>query len=421
MSACVQAKESVMRDYLVFTSVLLVSLIGCAGIALPYPILAPLFMDGQTNGLNSYLGLPTEMLLGIALAIYPLGILIGASFIGALSDSYGRKKVLVWTLFISIIGYLISAYAIVTENYLLFVLSRFFTGLCEGNVSIARAIALDLGETIDKTRAMSLINASTFIGWFIGPLAGGYLAVYGNDVAFLAGAIAIAFCMVLAMATIKETHQVENDKPFLSLLRTQNSFYLLKQASVRQVFVLQLVFTMGLNAFYEFYPVWLVAAQDYVAKDIGEITASMTVCMTLTSLLLVTWLKRLVGIKAAMVGALSSCAIVMLILPFTSQQSMVLLFALTGCCIAVYNGLLPVYLSDNHQDEGNGALMGLLTATFCISNTIMALVGSYALTFGPQVPMFMGSGFIALAVLILVRYLYFINTKHSQPSSLASI
>ena len=46
---------SAIRDHLVFASVLMVTLLSCAGIALPYPIMAPLFMDGQVNGLNSFM------------------------------------------------------------------------------------------------------------------------------------------------------------------------------------------------------------------------------------------------------------------------------------------------------------------------------------------------------------------------------
>ena len=396
---------STIRQHFVFVAVLLVTLLGCAGIALPYPILAPLFMDGGTNGLNSFMGLPAEILLGIALAVYPFGILIGSAFIGALSDSYGRKKVLVWTLFISIIGYFISAYAIIHESFILFIASRFFTGLCEGNVAIARAIALDLGETIDKTRAMSLISAATFLGWFVGPLAGGYLAVYGSEVAFEAGGIAIGVCMVLAMLAIKETNVVENDKSFFTLVKSHNSFHLLKHPILFGMFIFQLCFTLGLNAFYEFYPVWLVAERDFVAKDIGHITATLTVFMTLTSLFVVTGLKNKIGIKAALVGAMLTGSIFMGILPQTDALLMLIVFALTGVCISIYNGLLPVFISDTVKDVGNGALMGLITVTFCIANTVIALVGSYALQFGAAVPMYMGCVFVFLSAILLAKFM----------------
>ena len=410
--------KAAYKDYLVFGAVLLVTLLSCAGIALPYPILAPLFMDGVSNGLNSFMGYSPEWLLGVALAIYPLGIFIGGSFIGALSDVYGRKKVLIHTLLISIIGYLITAWAIVTESYLLFIAARFFTGLCEGNVSIARAIALDLGESIDKTRAMSLISASTFLGWLIGPLAGGYLAEYGPEVAFEAGAIAIVFCMLFVMLVVKETHKVETNESLLTLVKSHNSLHLLKIPGVRAIFYFQLMFTLGLNAFYEFYPVWLVVARDYTPGGIGETTAIMTITMTLTSLLLVTKLKRIFGMKSSLITGMLICVVAMGILPMTQDGMMITLFALTGIGIAIYNGLLPVYASEANPDVGNGSLMGLLTVTFCIANTIIALIGSQALKFGADVPLLLGSALVLVSSLMLARYLFSnqVLTAKSNPA-----
>lgn len=406
-----------MKTYLVFASALLVTLLSCAGIALPYPILAPLFMSGQINHLNTYMGFSPELLLGVALAIYPLGIFIGGSFIGALSDAYGRKKLLVWTLFISILGYVLSAYAIVTEQYLLFIAARFFTGLCEGNLSIARAIALDLGETIDKTRAMSLLGAASFSGWLVGPLAGGYLADYGAEVAFQAAGVAIAVCMVFVMFVITETHKVVNDKPFTTLLKSHNSLNLLRIKSVRKIFVFQLIFCLGLNAFYEFYPVWLVVQRDFLPSMIGEITAIMTTCMMLTSVFLVTRLKRQFGIQPTLVGAMVMSAVLMALLPLLTGTSMMIVFALTGVSLAIYNGLLPVYASDINKEVGNGALMGLLTVTFCIANTIMALVGSVILKVSSSAPLILGGGLIIVASILLTRFINInINTPLEQPA-----
>ncbi len=394
-----------MRDYFIFSSVFMVTLLSCAGIALPYPVLAPLFMDGQLNGLNSFMSFSPEILLGMALAIYPLGIVIGGSFIGALSDSYGRKKVLILTLLISIIGYVITAYAIVSEDYMLFILARFFTGLCEGNISIARAIALDLGKTIDKTRAMSLISAAGFLGWLIGPLSGGYLAEYGSDTPFIAAAIAIFVCMLFVIVFIKETHQVKNTQNFMTLLRTNNSLHLLQLPNIKRIFIFQFIFTMGLNAFYEFYPVWLVTNRNAMPSDIGQITAIMTISMTLASLLLVTRLKNTFGMHAMLITSLVLTALLMFLLPLTDTNIMISLFALTGITIAIYNGLLPVFASDINPDTGNGALMGLLTVTFCIANVVISLLGSLVLKSNPTFPLYLGSVLVMLSALLLGRFL----------------
>lgn len=409
------------RDYVVFSSVLLVTVLSCAGVALPYPVLAPLFMGGEVNGLNSYLGLSPELLLGIAISVYPLGAVIGGSFIGAMSDSYGRKKMLVVTLFGGALGYLVSAWTVVHEQYLWFVLSRFFTGLCEGNASIARAIALDLGKTIDKTRSMSLVSAATFIGWLVGPLCGGYLAVYGSEVVFEAGAVALGVCALFVWTAVAETHKVINDKSFMTLLKSHNSVHLLRDPLILKIFIFQLMFTLGLNAFYEFYPVWLVTERGFEPAGIGELTAVMTICMTISSVLLMPRLKRVFGIRATMLGGMLIVALTVAVIPATDALLMLVLFSVCGVGIAIYNGLLPVYISDINNNMGNGALMGLLSMTFYISSTLIAFFGSLVLHLDTAGPLYLGSALVVIATILLARFVYASAAGVYKASNLADV
>src|SRR5262245_18583076 len=125
-------------------TVMMVSFMATAGVALPYPVLAPYFLGGQGNpALTAFMGLHPKLLLGVLLAVYPLGILIGSCFLGALSDHFGRKRVLVVSLALGVVGYGLTAAAVALASFPLLALARLLTGLCEGNDAVARAIALD--------------------------------------------------------------------------------------------------------------------------------------------------------------------------------------------------------------------------------------------------------------------------------------
>lgn len=386
-----------------FIVVLLVAFLSCAGIALPYPILAPLFIDAPTTSFNHFLNMSPEILLGVALAIYPLGVFLGGATIGALSDSQGRKKVLLVTLLISVIGYLISAYAIVSENYLLFLLSRFATGLCEGNVSIARAIALDLSENFDKTKAMSTLNAAVFSGWLFGPLAGGYLAIYGASTAFIAAAIAISLCAFVVIFVLKET-KVTAAQPFtIKSMLKENSFVLLKHPILKKFFIVQFAYTLAVNAFYEFYPVWLVSAQHYAPNQIGNTTAIMTAMMTFTSLTIVARLKHRLGETLILPLSLLLMGVGFASLPLINSSWLTVSFLFCGSMIAIYNGVLPGYITDTVPDQGNGAVMGLLTSTFCLANVVIALLGSVLLTYSHSAPLLLALVLTTFASLYLIK------------------
>lgn len=412
---------------------LCVTLLACMGLSLPYPVLTPLFIDAPATALNSYGGYSGETLLTALFAIYPLGIFIGSSFIGALSDRFGRRRVLSHTLIICFFGYLVSAYALYIEDYFLLVTSRFLTGITEGNVAIARAIALDIGEesakkasedstkqlgklSEEKTRAVSLINSAVFVGWLLGPLIGGALAQYGAHSAMFAAAVASILCVVLVKAVLIETNR-EMPEFKMSIWESaykENSLRLVAQPWMRKLFFIYFFYALAMNLFYEFYPVWLVDTQSYDALGIGLATTNMTVFMTLTSIFLVTIVQRKFGLLRPMTRAMLGLALMLFLVPFTSGVSTLVIFSLTGILVATFNGLLPVYISENQSGKKNGAAMGLLTTTFCIANVFAAIFGGLLLQLSSHWPLFLSSMFYIVSLTLL--YLFFIfpgRKKHS--------
>ena len=264
-------------------SVMLVVLFSCAGIALPYPVLAPIFLN-EISPLTTFADLPSKILLGIILAIYPLGVILGSSVLGAASGVYGRKKTLIITLMLTVVGYVLSALAVMAESFLLLIFARFITGVFSGNISIAKAIAIDLSPTLDKTHTFNLVNATGYIGWLLGPLAGGLLAIYGLDTVFYFAALALVIALFSVTLVLQpdKTNLNKTQVKFSQLFSKQNSFALLANTKIRRIFLIYLLATLGLNAYYEFYPVWLVENFNFSSLNIGYITVVLTFFMTIT-------------------------------------------------------------------------------------------------------------------------------------------
>ena len=112
------AQQPYQHPQLVLLTICLIALFSVAGLALPYPILAPIFASDVLTPFNHWLGLDPTLLFGIALAASPLGILIGSAVLGAMSDIYGRRPVLLGSLLLALVGYALSALAIAAEQYL---------------------------------------------------------------------------------------------------------------------------------------------------------------------------------------------------------------------------------------------------------------------------------------------------------------
>lgn len=379
-------------------SVMLVVLFSSAGIALPYPILAPLFLN-EISPLTTFADLPSKILLGILLAIYPLGVILGSSVLGAASGIYGRKKTLIITLILTVIGYVLSALAVLAESFLLLILARFLTGIFSGNISIAKAVAVDLSPTLDKTYTFNLVNATGYLGWLLGPLAGGLLAIYGLDTVFYlaAGALIVALLSVtwLLHTDVKKT--TTSKIKFSQLFSQQNSFALLSNAKIRRIFLIYLLATLGLNAYYEFYPVWLVEKFNYSSVSIGYITVVLTLFMTITSVFFVKQLKYLLGLKFGAIVGMALMALLFSLHPMLSSTSVWPIYAITGIAIAIFNGLLPVYISEQYATIEQGQLMGLITTTFSVANVLMALIGSALALFGAHWAILFGAVLLVIA------------------------
>jgi len=382
---------------------LLVTLISVAGIALPYPVLAPLFSQGESS-LTQFMNLPSEILLGIVLGIYPLGIILGSSVIGAISDNYGRKKLLSITLLGSAFGYSLTAIAAIYGNFLLFALSRLLTGICEGNISIARAIAADLHPIIDKTRSFSLVSSMGYGGYLLGPLAGGYLIFYGIDSVFWAAAIACLICAMLSHALLPNSLNNKDDNA-----ETGSSLTLLKQPDLRRFFLLYLFLTMGVNLYYEYYPLHLVRQFDYVPVDISWATVFLTTCMIFTSIFINPKIqKRLSHASAGILGILLY-GFSLAALPWLTNNSYLITFALMGAGIAIYNGFLPSYLSHSYENRPQGKLMGMLVTIFCLGNLFAALIGGILSMFDVSWALLLGSAMSFVAGLIFYHGHYIKN------------
>jgi MFS family permease len=363
-----------MHIRLLIAAACLLGLFSTIGASLPYPILPPLFASGAGNGLNSFLALPPKLLFSVALMINPLGLLIGSALMGPLSDRYGRRPVLLLTALGAAAGHAITALALVLESYPLFILARFGTGLLEGNGAVARAMLADRLEGELRVRAMSWLNGAFYMGWLAGPLLAGATVVFGLTVPFWIAAAALVLAATLVAVALPQEAPSGATTSWWQVARDQHSLNLLRHTELRMLFVVQLAFTCGVTAFYEYYPLWLVEVAGYGTSGIAWLTAAMCALMTATSLYAggpsrqaplqrATWYALAVSVLIALVG-LGNVWI---------GLAAIVIFGIPN---AFYNATIPAWCAERFGALGQGAVMGLLSTTFCLANILMALAGS---------------------------------------------
>jgi DHA1 family tetracycline resistance protein-like MFS transporter len=141
---------------------------------------------------RQYLGDSANLaqVVGWLAATYALCEFIAAPGLGALSDRYGRRPLLLICLLGSAIGYLI--FGIAGALWVLF-LGRIVDGLTGGNISILFAYVGDVTPPEQRGKVFGQVGAMVGIGFLIGPVLGGFAAQLGYSVPlFIAAAICLA-------------------------------------------------------------------------------------------------------------------------------------------------------------------------------------------------------------------------------------
>jgi MFS transporter, DHA1 family, tetracycline resistance protein len=364
---------------LIFYTACVVALMTTIGTSLPYPILAPIFVDAPASSFNNFMGLPPKLLLGLALAINPFGILLGSMVMGMLSDRFGRRRVLMLSLGFTVLGHAATAIALYQGWYVLFLLARFATGLTEGNVAVLRAILADLHPQLDRTRSFALFNSWLYMGWLLGPLAGGAALPLGASVPFWMSAGIITLCAAFMWHALPADPAPAAAAPanesLWQVIRRDHALQLLSDPALRQVFWLQLAITMGVNGFYEFTPLWLVEFARFNSFQIAMTTAALCLVMTLSSTMLSKWPGKAAPLIQARRWALL-VALGLMLQPWLPGWFGVAGMVLLGIPISMYNAIAPAWFSGQFGEQGQGRIMGLLTTTFCLGNVLIALLGS---------------------------------------------
>ena len=363
-----------MKNVILITAACMLALLSTIGASLPYPILPPLFAAEAPNAFNHFLGLPSKLLFGLALTINPLGLLIGSALLGPLSDRYGRRPLLMRTAVGAAIGHAITAWALLIQSYPLFIVARFITGLLEGNGAVARAMLADQLQGPLRLRAMSWLNGAFYLGWLVGPILAGATLVWGITVPFWIAAGALLLVAVLVAVGLPREAPSLLTSSWWQVARDRHALNLLRYDELRTLFIVQLALTCGVASFYEFYPLWLVETAHYNAQAIAWVNVGLCGSMTITSLLAGGPSRHAPLLRAGWYGC--GIALAILVLAMGNIWVGIAAIVLFGIPNALYNTVIQGWCAERFSAHGQGAVMGLLSTTFCIANIVVALGGS---------------------------------------------
>ncbi len=156
------------------------------------------------------------MVVALLTFVYAVCVFLAAPGLGALSDRYGRRPVLIICLLGSAAGYLI--FGIGGALWVLF-LGRIIDGLTGGNISTILAYFADITPKEQRTKYFGWAGAASGIGFIIGPTLGGLLAKFGYSTPMYFGVIITLLNVVYGVIYMPESLSKDHRLAKISFVR----------------------------------------------------------------------------------------------------------------------------------------------------------------------------------------------------------
>jgi DHA1 family tetracycline resistance protein-like MFS transporter len=362
----------------------------------------------------------SPMAITWTMAAFTLGQAVAAPLWGRLSDAYGRRIVLILTMFGQAVAYVLLAYS---ETLTLVVVSRVIGGMMAGNVSTAFAYVADITTEEQRPAALGKIGAAMGMGFIFGPALGGFLA--GADVEtanFVVPALASAsMCLVAmlgALLFLPESLDARHRKPMFGARDVATgevaSLALLNRAGMLRLLLAALVFYVGMSIMESIFSLWGKDVFGLGPRKIGGVFFVLGLISVVMQGGLIGPLTSRFGEKSVAVAAamLTSVGLVGMALATEFWQVWVALVPF-GMGTGLFNPVLSSLVSKTAAESERGAVMGRYQSASAIGRIIGPVIC------GPLY-MYVGTGapyLTSAAIILPVAALLWGYRRHVEPAT----
>ncbi|MEQ8735538.1 MAG: MFS transporter [Rhodospirillaceae bacterium] len=344
----------------------------------------------------------------ITLGLYSLFQFMAAPLWGRLSDRYGRKPILAWTLCGFVISYVVLGLA---ESLWLVVVARIFGGLMAGNISTAFAYVSDITTPENRAKGMGLLGAAFGLGFIFGPVIGGLLAGSETSTAnFLLPALVAASLTTTALLGVvfilpeslsQDVRDQIRNKPKTSL-KTKLHTAFGRRALILLV-VVGFILTMAWALLEVTLALWVNRVLSFGPRDIGLTLAYVGVVGVIIQGGLIGPLTKKFGERLLVAGAIVFLLSGYVILAAASDIY-ILVAAMTF--LAIGNGLsnpsLSSLVSKEASETERGSVLGVYQGAASLARFVGPLyAGVVFAQLGPAYPFVIAAACMAPALIFV--------------------
>jgi DHA1 family tetracycline resistance protein-like MFS transporter len=376
------------------------------GIGLVVPILPKLVESLAGGGVDR-----ASYLYGWLVGLYALMQFLFAPILGNLSDRFGRRPVILFSLFGSGLDYFLLAWA---PTLPWFFLGRIISGITGANFSAAAAYIADVSPPERRAANFGIIGAAFGIGFIFGPALGGWLGDYGLRVPFIAAGILTLVNWLYGLFILPESLKPENRRSF-SFARSNPIGALLELRRHRLVLGLSVSYFISSLAHQVYPSIWVLYTGYRYGWDTKQTGLSLALVGLMAAIVQGGLARKLIpklGERRAAIVGFAIMAIALTGYGLAPEgwivYPIIVFGSLSGLAVPAIQGMISRTVGDNEQGGIQGSLtslqsvagaLGPLLATaifgFFISERAPAIV--------PGAPFFFSSALAVMAGFLAAR------------------
>ncbi len=337
-----------------------------------------------------------------------------APVLGSLSDQYGRRPVLLFSVFGFGIDYLFLCFA--PSMGWLFV-GRAISGITGASFTTASAYIADISTPQNRAQNFGMIGAAFGLGFIIGPMLGGILGEFGSRIPFyVAAGLALANWLygyfILPESLHKDLRRKFDWKranPLGSLMQLR------KHPSVSGLVVSLVLIYLASHAVQSNWSFANIEKFHWTPKMIGISLGLVGLLVSIVQGGLIRVINPKIGNEKSVYTGLALYTVGLFLFAFASQSWMMFAILVPYCLGGIAGPALQSIISGNvapnEQGELQGALTSLISATSIVGPLLMTNLFAYftsasAPVYFPGVSFFIGAIFMMLSLVWAYRALH---------------
>ena len=241
----------------------------------------------------------SPLTVGLLFASFSLAQLFASPVLGAWSDKWGRRPVLIFSLVGTVVSFVMLALA---HNLAMLFAARIVDGLSGGNITTARAYIGDIATDENRARSFGMLGAAFGLGFIIGPALGGLFAHISYTAPIWAAAAITVLATLLAWFWLPETvHRVDAaaGSPWKALRELSG------RASLRRLFAIDFLYWGSFAVYQTTFALFGARRFGFDAAGTGYLLAAFGFLGVIVQVLMVgPVVKRLGETRTLVVGLL---------------------------------------------------------------------------------------------------------------------